>query len=225
MRFDIAKYSMSNYICQKCNNPFDAIIKHGYVPKNCSRSCANSRIRTEETKNKISSTLKDIGRITKILFCECEICKVPYTWNALHRGYKKCCTNPICIKQYRYNVRQGKVGGFHPNSTRVHRSVYNRQQMDSGAELAFAKLLDKNNIQWIKNSTIFFEYLPEKKYYPDFYLPKYNTWIEIKGKKYIRKDDELRWLSVPDLEVIWSTDIKLPSCVAPPRGNDPLLQP
>jgi hypothetical protein len=43
--------------------------------------------------------------------------------------------------------------------------------MDSGAELAFAQLLDKHNIEWVKNSSTFFEYLPNKKYYPDFYLP------------------------------------------------------
>ena len=93
--------------------------------------------------------------------------------------------------------------------------------MDSGAELAFAQLLDKNNICWVKNSTTFFEYLPGKKYYPDFYLPAYSQWIEIKGPKYVRPNDDIRWVSVKDLEVIWSNDIKLPKCMAGIIGNDP----
>lgn len=82
--------------------------------------------------------------------------------------------------------------------------------MDSGAELLFATLCDTSNIRWVKNSTKFFEYLPNKKYYPDFYLPDFDVWVEIKGKRYYRKDDPLRWASVPNLEVIWSNDIKLP---------------
>lgn len=34
-------------------------------------------------------------------------------------------------------------------------------------------------------------------YIPDFYLPEYNIWIEIKGQRYIREDNELRRKSVP----------------------------
>lgn len=83
--------------------------------------------------------------------------------------------------------------------------------MDSGAELAFAQLLDKHNIKWTKNSSIWFEYIPGKKYYPDFYLEEFNQWIEIKGKYYLRENDNLRWASVPNLEVIWSNNIKLPA--------------
>ena len=94
--------------------------------------------------------------------------------------------------------------------------------MDSGAELAFARLCDKHRIKWVKNSTIFFEYSPGKKYFPDFYLKDYNAWVEIKGKKYYREDDPVRWAAVQNHSVIWSTDIKLPDCVlAEMKGNDP----
>lgn len=47
--------------CHKCNNSFDVIEREKLYPQKknyfCSASCANSRIHSEETKNKIESTL------------------------------------------------------------------------------------------------------------------------------------------------------------------------
>ena len=96
--------------------------------------------------------------------------------------------------------------------------------MDSGAELAFAQLLDKHNIRWIKNSKIFFTFVDstgkQRKYYPDFYLEEYDSWVEIKGKRYIREDDNLRLKAVDNIELIMSDDIKLPKCVGKKYGAD-----
>ena len=198
-----------------------------YNPKFCCHSCSASftnsarGARSPNTKAAISNKLQGYGKFTAILFCKCEICNADFLWNSISKGSKRHCTNEKCFSQFKHNVKKGKTGGFRKNSTRVHRSIYKDQQMDSGAELAFAQLLDKHNIVWQKNSTIFFEYMPGKRYYPDFYLPDYNQWVEIKGKKYIRNDDSIRWAAVPGLEVIWSHDIKLPKCMAGIIGNDP----
>ena len=90
--------------------------------------------------------------------------------------------------------------------------------MDSGAELAFAQLLDKHEIRWTKNSTICFPFVDSggkhRRYYPDFYLEDYDYWVEIKGKYYIRPDDDLRLKAVPRIERIMSDNIKLPSFVS-----------
>jgi hypothetical protein len=87
-------------------------------------------------------------------------------------------------------------GGFRMNSTRKLRSFYKGFQMDSGAERRFAELLDSSAIVWTKNSTKFFEYQDfagkTRKYYPDFFLPEYNGWVEIKGKYYARPEDSLK---------------------------------
>ena len=68
--------------------------------------------------------------------------------------------------------------------------------MDSGAELLFAQECDKRNIYWHKNTTEYFTFINSKnkqaKYYPDFYLKDYKIWVEVKGLRYIREDDELR---------------------------------
>ena len=202
--------------CLKCNSPFDSYSKWG-IKKYCSPSCANGRTKSELAKNQLSEKMQGINSYTKIKFCQCEICQITFMWNSVSKGSARHCNSESCFIQFKYNVRCGKVGGFKPNSTRVHRSIYNGQQMDSGAELQFAKLLDLHNIKWIKNSTQYFEYLPGKKYYPDFYLKDYDLWIEIKGKRYYRLDDPLRWASVPNHEVIWSNNLTLPLTIGGPK--------
>ncbi|KKL59181.1 hypothetical protein LCGC14_2217940 [marine sediment metagenome] len=56
--------------------------------------------------------------------------------------------------------------------------------MRSSYEIAYAKWLDKQNIKWKYESKTFD--LGNTTYTPDFYLPKTNKYIEIKG--YWRED-------------------------------------
>jgi len=53
-------------------------------------------------------------------------------------------------------------------------------------ELAYVNYLNKNNINWVRNKTINLKYKLNEDdyihtYYPDFYLPNTNEYIEIKG--------------------------------------------
>lgn len=109
------------------------------------------------------------------------------------------------------------MSNYHPNSTIVHRTIYNGIKLDSGAELFFAKFLDKNNIKWVKNSKQYFSFIDrsgkQRKYYPDFYLPDYNWWVEIKGKRFSRPDDDLRLAAVGNIEIMFSNEIRLPCCI------------
>jgi hypothetical protein len=152
-----------------------------------------------DVKRKISITLSGLGKFTSIAYCTCEICNIIFLWNSITGGSKRQCGDAVCFKQFKHNTRKGKTGGYHPNSTRLHKSVYKGYQMDSGAELVFAQLCDLNNIEWVKNKNVFFEFnYPSGKtgkYYPDFYLPHINRWVEIKGKKYVREFDSIRQAS------------------------------
>jgi len=98
--------------------------------------------------------------------------------------------------------------------------------MDSGAEYQFALLLDKHQIQWIKNTTTYFSFTDSagktRKYYPDFYLKDYDHWVEIKGERYIREDDDLRLAAVGNIERIMSKDIRLPRCVTSTTPSRPM---
>lgn len=57
-----ARFVECTAICEHCRQPFHKMIKQidldkNRLPRFCSRSCANSRIRTDETKAKVSATL------------------------------------------------------------------------------------------------------------------------------------------------------------------------
>lgn len=123
------------------------------------------------------------------------------------------------IKRKYCSVVCANKNRYHPNSTRVHRSLYQNQQMDSGAELAFAQLLDTHQIHWVKNRNIYFNYIDptgkSHKYYPDFYLPEYDWWIEIKGAKYKHPWDQIKLAAVGRIELISSDKLQLPSIVKP----------
>lgn len=91
---------------------------------------------------------------------------------------------------------------------------YKGTVMDSGAEAKFAHLLDQHGIRWIKNTRAF----PwkdgkrrKRQYVPDFYLPDFDLWVEIKGRAYYKNEDRTKWKHFPyDHEVVWASNIRLP---------------
>ena len=90
--------------------------------------------------------------------------------------------------------------------------------MDSGAERKFAELLDANNIDWIKNTEKYFTYKDVsgkvRRYYPDFYLPQYDYWVEIKGLLYANENDSLKLAAVGEnIELQMHNAIQLPRCI------------
>jgi len=75
-------------------------------------------------------------------------------------------------------------------------------EMDSTWEVAMAKRLDKLNIRWDRDESIKIHYQNEKgknkNYIPDFYLPEFKLFIEVKGywtdaARYKMKDVQERY--------------------------------
>ena len=58
-------------------------------------------------------------------------------------------------------------------------------KMESTWEVAMAEKLDELNIRWVRNDDMKLEYTTvrgrKRKYIPDFYLPDYDLYIEVKG--------------------------------------------
>tara|TARA_Y100000310_G_C20567230_1_gene756134 strand:- start:107 stop:475 length:369 start_codon:yes stop_codon:yes gene_type:complete len=58
-------------------------------------------------------------------------------------------------------------------------------KMDSTWEVAMAEKLDELTIRWIRNDNMKLEYTTirgrKRRYIPDFYLPDYDLYIEVKG--------------------------------------------
>ena len=69
------------------------------------------------------------------------------------------------------------------NCIYLYQSSYEREMM---------RVLDDNKVKWIKNTKRFPYYLEGKKhnYIPDFYLPDYDMYLEVKG--FLRKSDPIK---------------------------------
>lgn len=204
-------------VCPKCE---DLHNKPGVF---CGRRCANSRVKSATLKRKLSQKMKGYKfgaaltggwgntrqpspPVEKI----CPICLKDFTIRYVKRHQIYC--SDICSR------KRPNQGGFRLNSTRKTRSKFNGYQMDSGAELRFAKLLENTGIRWRKNASKSFAYLDvngkERKYYPDFYLPDYDYWVEIKGKFYETPNDVLKLKAVGNnVELQYHNELRLPKCV------------
>jgi hypothetical protein len=75
-------------------------------------------------------------------------------------------------------------------------------------ELVVAKWLSDNNIEWT-NKVNSFEYEWEgkiRRYFPDFYLPNFDIYLEVKG--YERERDRCKWKAITNLKVLRKTEIE-----------------
>lgn len=92
---------------------------------------------------------------------------------------------------------------------RVERFVYGGQYFHSSWEVVVAKYLDENDICWTRKVESF-DYIFNGKihqYFPDFYLPDLDLYLEVKGYKIDR--DDAKWNSFPKkLQIILEIDIK-----------------
>lgn len=105
------------------------------------------------------------------------------------------------VKEHPESYSAQNVGG------RVKKVEYNGLLLDSTWEVIVAEYLDKHNIIW-ERPVIGFDYIYEDKsrtYYPDFYLPQYDVYIEVKGYK--RQRDLIKWKVVSNLIVISKKEI------------------
>ena len=103
---------------------------------------------------------------------------------------------------------------WHNSFSKTRTQRYKGINMMGNWEVEFAKLLDKRNILW-EYTKDKFDYLFNgslHKYNPDFYLPKYDLYIEIKG--YPTLKDFSKWKSVPNLNIYFGDDLlKLGICI------------
>lgn len=201
--------------CKKCENffiPVKGLINY------CSLSCRNSRgVRSFKDRESISKGVLNSEKSRQA--------------NLLQKGrtskFKKPRIETICLfcnrpiihsisvtRKYHLECWRKCSGGFRENSTIKHCSDYSGSRMDSGAELGFVKFCENNQIKWTKNSTISFPYTGSDfkvhNYYPDFYLPTFDYWVEIKGKFYAELDSnvEIKKTLIENYLFIDSNDVK-----------------
>lgn len=115
---------------------------------------------------------------------------------------KRCKVMQQVVKKYPESYSSTNVNG------RVKHYEYNGIVLDGKWELEVAKYLDKNQIKWERPNNGFEYYWNNSIhiYYPDFYLPEYNYYIEVKG--FQRDRDIYKWKSVNNLIVIKQKEIE-----------------
>lgn len=111
------------------------------------------------------------------------------------------------------NTIQKKVieGTWHTSLAKHMHISYKGIDLHGNWELKYAQYLDSCGIEWIRNTDSFeYEYGGKKRRYtPDFYLPKIDKYIEIKGYK--TKKDDAKWNQFPKhriLEVLMKEDLE-----------------
>lgn len=75
-------------------------------------------------------------------------------------------------------AKRNNLGGWHTSKN----YDYNGIKLDSSYEVTFAQDLDKNNIKWERPKPLLYELNGEEhRYYPDFFLPDYNVYVDTKN--------------------------------------------
>lgn len=93
---------------------------------------------------------------------------------------------------------------------RVKVEEYNGEKFHGKWEIEVAKWLDKNNIKWERSTITPFNYFWNNGwhlYFPDFYLPELDKFLEVKG--YETERDKCKWSVVPNLIVLKNKEINL----------------
>jgi hypothetical protein len=196
--------------------------------KYCSKTCKNiislrgHEIRCSENPNKIKTkiseeTKKKISAIMKVNNSNADRVWKKETIEKLkiisREENKKYWTKERREEQ---SLRMSKIAKERPDSYsinnvcgRVKIFEYNGFKLKGNWELKVAKLLDENNIKWT-NIIEPFPYFWNNNwhlYFPDFYLPDFDVYIEVKG--FQRERDLMKWKSVNKLIILKKKEIEL----------------
>lgn len=180
--------------CPKCGK------QHEKSGTYCSHSCANSRKHSVETKQNISIALSGKKRPNVPLggcFKRhddvkhiCSICGKQSIVRYSDRN-KKTCGAEDCITFAKVGKRTYINGTRNP--TWFFNPFENKEVLlESSWEVEIANFLIQNNIKWIRPKFIkWIDSLGKtRRYFPDFYLPDYDLYLDPKNPYCMKRDKE-----------------------------------
>lgn len=195
------------FICKRCGKEHDGTFGSG---KFCSRSCANTKIHSKETKEKISRSVKIYqqniiaDKIAQLVRDHgfCIVCGSPIEYKSAH--IRKTCSHRCAgILSVKSRKARGtfKWGGENPNSRQSKFGYYEGIRFASTYELVYYIYSKDHGINLIKNTESFNYFYKGSvhKYTPDFKIIEKDgsvLFIEIKG--YYTELVELKLQSVID---------------------------
>ncbi len=136
---------------------------------------------------------------------ECPICQKSFECKSNSR--QRTCKQPECVRQL-----MSRMARANPNcggETNYKRYTYKDITMDSAWEVEVAQWMDTHQVKWVRSRKMMFYWTDEtgakRRYYPDFYLPEYNVYLDPKNKYLIEKD-RFKILAVQrenNITIIW----------------------
>ena len=178
------------HVCSTCGKVMTTFYGSG---KFCSRACANSRTHSEDTKSKIAGTQAKLMRQQyEAVPKKCTVCDGNIPYEKRHRQTcSKACYRALVALKAKANGLGGLTNGC---GTYSKHGKYKGIKCDSTYELVFLIYCLDHNIPIIRNTKYFIYTFnnKERKYYPDFYLPDANLYVELKGFKDTKVDIKLQ---------------------------------
>lgn len=173
--------------CQRCGKKFlvdwrkyKGRRNHNPIPPFCSITCSNSKIHTDQTKNKISNTLKQKHpeHTSSIITCKCCGVKKEFPYKLRKRQF---CSNSCTIK-YNWTIpkyRKARVAFINKRiKDGLHKGWPHRNKFyKSYAEEFFSNVLDGRKIKYIFNKK-------EGMYFIDFAIDNKKIALEIDGSQH-----------------------------------------
>ncbi len=208
-----------NYInspnkCVNCDTNITFDKRHN---KFCSSSCSatfNNKNRDKDIYIKQKETLKitldnkpklikpkvtKIAKVKKVEYCKFSYCVI--CCSTIKNKIVKTCSE----KCYKTNLSiQAQNRQTHPQNGKT--IIYNGIKLGSSYEYKVALSLDENYIKWIKPKPLKYVDIKGKirNYFPDFFLPEYNVFLDPKNDFLIkhvnpetgfRDSDKIKWAS------------------------------
>lgn len=180
--------------CLWCNNQFESTT-HKKSRKCCSVDCARKYSQSFVNKEIHHKSMRLFGDKIKMFPLKkcftCVICnnsfyKLIKSKEENHKTCSKKCFLELLSKNSRENPNCGGELGYKHYD-------YKNIKFDSSWEVVLAKWMDDKNIKWErsrKNHMFWWTDVDgnKRRYYPDFYLPKYNLYLDSKNKYKLSKD-------------------------------------
>lgn len=201
-KIKIAKYEEAPNKCLTCNASLSfSQRKNKFCCHSCAATYTNSKGNFKIHKKDYIKTPNKCETCNKML---------PYHYRSRRYCCKKCsprvslepgkciiCSSQIlpsngvvqktCSAQcYSVLARNNAINRQFGGETNYKKYKYNGIWMDSRWEVMIAKFLDNHQVSWMRDRTkVFFNYIDDNNvkrfYYPDFYLPKFDLYLDPKN--------------------------------------------
>ena len=201
------------HTCEKCGKVMTEKFGSGRF---CSRQCANSHKKTDESKLKVSKSIKcktSVEQTQKLIEYKrnpsrCEICGKILPYEKRHR--KSC--SPECNRQLhsRRTKANPHPGGYRKGSGTGKHGYYKGYYCDSSYELAYVVYNLDHNINFVRNTSSYLYVDHNGKlhnYYPDF-IENNEVMIEIKGYTSVDVYRKIAAVSNYPVKLLMYQDIK-----------------